>query len=126
MIRVMADKPFTDERGTIQDRLTGVQLDSVTHIHSLKGAVRGNHYHAETKQWTYVLSGVLRVMTRIPGQAPQEDFAHPGTLFLSPANEHHAWEAVEDCEVLVFTEGPRSGANYESDTVRLTDGQRLI
>jgi quercetin dioxygenase-like cupin family protein len=126
MIKVERGEGFFDYRGLIQDLLTDVKLDSVTLIRTNAGSVRGNHFHAETQQWTYVISGGLRVVTRVPGQEEREEFALPGCLFLSPANEHHAWEAVEDCEVLVFTTGPRSGADYESDTIRLLDDQRLL
>jgi quercetin dioxygenase-like cupin family protein len=31
----------------------------------------------------------------------------------------HAWKALGDTVCLVFTRGPRSGADYESDTTRL-------
>jgi quercetin dioxygenase-like cupin family protein len=115
---------FSDSRGTIRDLLVGEQFDSVTLIRSKVGAVRGNHYHAETVQWTYVVSGRLRVVTQVGDSPPVDGIVSDGELMVSPAGECHAWLALEDTEVLVFTRGPRSGANYESDTVRLTE--RLI
>ena len=33
--------------------------------------------------------------------------------------EKHALVGLEDSEMLVFTEGPRGGKEYESDTFRL-------
>jgi hypothetical protein len=33
----------------------------------------------------------------------------------------HAWKALEDTDCLVFTRGPRSGEDYESDTYRLEE-----
>jgi quercetin dioxygenase-like cupin family protein len=48
-----------------------------------------------------------------------EDIHGPGELVIEPAGIPHAWKALQDTLVLVFTRGPRSGEAYESDTVRL-------
>jgi quercetin dioxygenase-like cupin family protein len=109
----MADR-FEDERGVIQDWLG--KVDAVTRITTVAGAVLGNHYHEHTTQWTLLLSGSLvmasgddrRLMTR--GQIVKHD---PGVP--------HAWKAVTDCECLVFTKGPRSGRDFESDVIRLEE-----
>ena len=116
-----------DERGFIKDLLTDVKLDGVTLIHTKEGGVRGNHWHGETIQWTYVTKGALVVTTRLrDGGEIEQGVARAGDLFVSPANEEHAWKALEDTDVLVFTAGPRSGTDYESDTFRLDDADRLI
>jgi quercetin dioxygenase-like cupin family protein len=113
----MADR-FEDHRGVIQDLLGPV--DSVTEIYTRKGAVRGNHIHKETVQWTYIVSGELRV-AHIDDDGKHVQVFGPGSLITEPAEVPHAWEAVLDTVVLVFTKGPRSGENYESDTIRLED-----
>lgn len=114
----MADR-FEDERGVIQDLLGPV--DAVTAIFTKAGHVRGNHYHPRTQQWVYVVAGVL--VTSLSGN---EVTRRRGELFLEPASEPHAWKAQTDCQVLVFTRGPRSGENYESDTIRLPRDQWLL
>ena len=113
----MADR-FEDHRGVIQDLLTE-PLDSVTEIFTRKGAVRGNHTHNETVQWTYVATGVLRSVRLDPSGVKADITFGPGSLIKEPAGWPHAWQAVEDTTVLVFTRGPRSGENYENDTQRL-------
>jgi quercetin dioxygenase-like cupin family protein len=47
----------------------------------------------------------------------------PGGLrmILEPKGVPHAWKALEDTTCLVFTKGPRSGDQYESDTYRLEE-----
>ena len=116
---------FEDDRGVIQDLLAG-PLDSVTEIFTRKGAVRGNHTHNETTQWTYIVGGQLRVVTRAPGgEAFTEDYGHGDRVCEEPGIAH-AWQALEDTTVLVFTRGPRSGANYGSDTQRLAPEDRLL
>jgi dTDP-4-dehydrorhamnose 3,5-epimerase-like enzyme len=114
-----------DERGVIQDLLTE-QLDSVTEIFTRAGAVRGNHAHSETWQWTYVVSGSLRVTERVPGHEPSSRVFGDGALVCDCPGVAHAWQALEDTTVLVFTRGPRSGASYEDDVQRLAPEDRLI
>lgn len=118
----MADR-HEDERGVIQDLLGAV--DAVTEIVTWEGGIRGNHIHAETTQWTYIVDGLLRVAWT------EDDGLHtrqygPGNLITEKAGVPHAWQAVTDCRVLVFTKGPRSGQAYESDTTRLPENARLL
>ena len=120
----MTDR-FEDDRGVIQDLLTE-PLDSVTEIFTRAGAVRGNHVHAETVQYTYVVSGKIRMVHHCKdGFITDEDYG-PGAFVCDEPGDAHAWKAIEDTIVLVFTRGPRSGANYESDTQRLALEDRLL
>jgi dTDP-4-dehydrorhamnose 3,5-epimerase-like enzyme len=121
----MSDR-FEDERGVIQDLLTEA-ITSVTRIDTVAGAVRGNHVHYQTTQWTYIVSGRMRMVTHWPGSSEFYDQDHgPGALLRDDPGYAHAWKALEDTTVLVFTRGPRSGENYESDTVRLKPEDRLL
>ena len=104
--------PFEDERGIIQDLLGPV--DSVTRITTVKGAVRGNHVHHSTVQWTLVLSGTLRMAS----MNEVDRIVGPGQLVRNDPGVAHAWKAIEHSECLVFARGPR-GRDYESDTIRL-------
>jgi quercetin dioxygenase-like cupin family protein len=105
---------FEDGRGVIQDLLI-TPLDAVTQIFTRKGAIRGNHYHQHTTQWTYVVSGRLRMVT----SRGEDHVYEPGEMVCDLPGVAHAWQALEDTTVLVFTRGPRSGVDYESDTERL-------
>ena len=113
-----------DARGIIRDLLAG-PLDMVTEIRTTEGAVRGNHVHQRTAQWAYVVSGSLLVAWT------EDDGVHtrvvgPGDLVHEPPGIPHAWKAASDCVVLVFTRGPRSGQDYESDVTRLPENARLL
>ena len=113
---------FTDERGKIEDLLlfNNPRIDSVVKIISVKGAVRGNHYHKKTNQWTYIIKGKTRVVSKsCPGNHLHDIIAGDGMILYHEAGTAHAFQAIEDTEWLVFTEGPRKGNDYESDTFRL-------
>jgi quercetin dioxygenase-like cupin family protein len=116
---------FADGRGLIEDLLV-TPLDSVTRIVSWAGSIRGNHVHAQTTQWTYVVRGRLRIVTRDEEGLVQDRAYGPGDMACELPGVAHAWEALEDCTCLVFTRGPRSGEGYEGDTVRLAAADRLI
>jgi quercetin dioxygenase-like cupin family protein len=136
----MADR-FEDDRGVIQDlvgeaEVTQVftkngpvslaKVDGVTGIFTRAGSIRGNHVHYQTTQWTYVVSGRLLIATRARGQQRQEKVYTPGEMAQELPGVAHAWGALEDTLALVFTRGPRSGEDYESDTARLSGVDRLL
>lgn len=105
---------FEDERGVINDLFDGEPVN-VTFIQTRAGAIRGNHVHNETIQWTMVLSGRLQIVS-----GPREHEATAGLVVTHYPGEPHAWKAIEDTDCLVFTRGPR-GEDYESDTYRLEE-----
>jgi quercetin dioxygenase-like cupin family protein len=105
---------FMDKRGIIRDLFDGEPVH-VTQITTRKGAVRGNHFHNETTQWTLVTGGLLDIAS---GNA--RIAAGPGEMITHLPGVPHAWKALQDTTCLVFTLGPR-GEDYESDTYRLDE-----
>jgi quercetin dioxygenase-like cupin family protein len=110
---------FGDDRGEIFDLIENESINAITRITIRKGAVRGNHYHKATWQWNYVVSGTMKLVTQMPNEEKQEIILRGGDLAVTEPRERHALVGVDDCDVLVFTKGPRGGKEYESDTFRL-------
>ena len=110
---------FTDHRGAITDIVQHVPFDSATIITCTPGAQRGNHYHKESVQWTYVIAGRLRAWKQDPDGPVTVEEITTGDLLESPANQRHAFEAIEASTLLILTRGPRGGQDYESDTFRV-------
>jgi quercetin dioxygenase-like cupin family protein len=119
MKKIVYQVAFSDHRGNISDLIENENINAITRITITKGAVRGNHYHKATWQWNYVVSGKMKLVARMPDQEPQELILEPGDLAVTDPYEYHALVGLEDCEVLVFTKGPRGGKEYENDTFRL-------
>jgi quercetin dioxygenase-like cupin family protein len=110
---------FQDERGVITDILEHTPFDSVTIITCAKGSMRGNHYHKESLQYAYVLSGRMLALSRTSGNPVESQELVAGDLLESPPLEQHALHALQDSVLLVITRGPRGGKSYEDDTFRV-------
>lgn len=113
---------FSDQRGTITDIFYKRNINHGCIITNEPGAVRGNHYHKHTTQFTYVLSGTLHYYSRpVDSTEPANSVvAGPGSFIISLPMEVHGMQAgKEGCTFIAFAEGPRGGEDYESDTVRV-------
>jgi quercetin dioxygenase-like cupin family protein len=119
-MKVARLKPaFRDRRGAITDILTHVSVDAVTIITCRKGSKRGNHFHKKTIQYTYIVSGRMKYLTRPSGGKLRSRIVGPGCLVESPAKENHAFVALTDSVILSLSSGPRRGFDFEKDTFRL-------
>ena len=110
---------FQDERGVITDILEHTPFDSVTIITCVKGSIRGNHYHKESVQFAYVLSGRMLALSQVSGGPVESQQLSECDLLESPPFERHALHALQDSVLLVITRGPRGGKTYEEDTFRV-------
>lgn len=102
-----------DERGTIKDLIVR-EGASVTFITFKKGAIRGNHYHKETVQYDFILSGKL-----LCAAGNKQERIVAGELITHEAKIPHAYEALEDSEIISICFGKRVGEDYSKDTFKL-------
>lgn len=112
---------FSDQRGNISDIFYGKAINHGCIITNEPDAVRGNHYHNHTTQYTYILSGTLRYYASDLNrtQLVRHD-AVAGDMIISEPREIHAMKAGSDgCVFIAFAEGPRGGEDYEKDTIRV-------
>ncbi len=110
---------YADSRGSITDLISDHEVNAVTIITFVKGAVRANHYHEHTTQWNYILAGEILLVTQFPGAERFERILKKGDFVVTKQNERHALQGLTDAEVLILTKGPRAGTKYENDTFRL-------
>lgn len=113
---------FADDRGEITDIFHLVDINSACLITNTPGAVRANHYHKLTTQFTYILSGSLDYYSKpVDSEEPANVItAGPGDFIISEPNEIHAWRTGPNgCTLIAFAHGPRGGEDYESDTYRV-------
>lgn len=119
MDKIKLTVSFNDNRGQIIDLIQNENINAITIVTFTKGAVRGNHYHKETFQWNYLISGKIKLVSQIPDNDAVEIIMKKGDLVVTGPDERHALVGLEDSELLVLTKGPRGGKEYERDTFRL-------
>ena len=112
---------FEDERGIISDIFYKENINHVAIISSKKESVRGNHWHKFTIQHTLVTKGKMEYWYKPvdSDEKPKSLILNEGDMISTPPNQIHALLAVSDNETMIFTEGPRGGADYENDTFRV-------
>ncbi len=124
MNKIELDLAHSDSRGTIQDLLTGIDINAVTIVTFVPGAIRGNHYHKKTIQWNYCLEGEIRYVAQSINGTREECVLKKGDFVVTKENESHALQGITESKLLVLAKGPRAGEAYEDDTYRLSE--RLI
>lgn len=110
---------FSDERGDIFD-LVEEKVGHVGFITFKKGAVRANHYHIQSVQFSYIVSGTIMLRTSATdGSDVREYELTEGTLTRIPPMLVHTYTAQTDATMLDMTTLSRNDDGYEKDTVRI-------
>lgn len=111
---------FKDVRGSIMDIFVNEPYQHCVIIYSNKGAVRGSHYHKNSVQADFMLSGRMMAYARKKGSKKIEKFVvSANDVTHWEKGEAHEFIALEKCAFISFVNGPRGGNEYESDTYRL-------
>lgn len=113
---------FTDARGSIFD-IVEKQISHVGLITSTVGAVRGNHYHKTSTQFSYIVKGKFKFITSdIDGSNRVETILEEGDYSEIPPGVVHTYVALTDGAVFLdMTTLARGEKGYEDDTVRVND-----
>ncbi len=109
----------SDKRGTIADILNE-DVGHVGLITTTKGTVRGNHYHMQSTQYSYILSGKFQVALARHDDPSNVETAimYPGDLITIEPYTVHSFKALEDAVMIDIISQSREGHNYEKDVVK--------
>jgi quercetin dioxygenase-like cupin family protein len=111
---------FQDDRGTIRDIFPHDAPDCITLIVSAPHAMRGNHVHARSHQYVFVITGQMWVYSQIPGALVERCLLGCGDLLMHAPGEAHAYVATDSgVTFLAMADGLRKGEAYETDTERV-------
>jgi dTDP-4-dehydrorhamnose 3,5-epimerase-like enzyme len=111
-----------DDRGAIVDIFYKEEVNHVNSITSIKGALRGDHYHKKTTQHILMVSGSMEYWHKsVESNEPAEHIVvKKGDMVTTPPYEVHALRILEDdTEFITFSSGLRGGQDYEADTFRV-------
>ena len=92
-------------------------------LYMKKGHKCSLQYHNKKVETIYVLSGKVNLFykTNEKSKNIKKVLLKKRDLAVCKELEPHALQAVSDCEIMVFTKGPRQGKEYENDTFRLVN-----
>ena len=100
-----------DSRGYILDIFVQEPKDHCTIVTFKKNAVRGNHFHKKSTQYSFILEGKLNMYTsRINKKSQLKNKIKKKIVKENDLIIH---------KLLAFADGTRGGKNYEKDTFRL-------
>ena len=68
MKKITLQEVFKDERGRIDTIFAGKPWKEINKFSSMKGAVRGNHYHKKTEELIFIMDGKIKVVIKMSRQ----------------------------------------------------------
>ncbi len=109
----------SDERGSISD-LLNEKINHVGLITTSIGSVRGNHYHKESIQYSYILSGKFEVLVAEANNMKKTEkiVLNAGEIIILSAGVVHSFRALEDSTMIDMISISREGTGYEDDVVK--------
>jgi len=88
---------FGDDRGKILGISRLKKWKEINYIDSLKGTIRGNHYHKKTLEGFFIIKGKIKVtLMDIKSKLVKEFLVSDGDLFLVRPNTLHTFEVLKD------------------------------
>ena len=121
---IKLDIAYEDERGIILDIFESEPKEHGSLITFNKGSRRANHFHKESTQYLFLISGNLIMRS---GEVDddgnfkdkiKQDIIKPHMLVTHKPYEAHAFEASENSTILALR-ADSGGKNYEKDVYRL-------
>jgi len=109
-----------DERGIISD-LLNEKINHVGIISTEMEAIRGDHYHKSSIQYSYILSGKFEVLIANANNPNnfKKIILSAGELITIPPNVIHTFKAIERAVMVDMISISREGKGYENDVVRV-------
>ena len=116
---------FEDRRGKIIDVFVNSPKEHCLIVTFTKGAVRGNHFHKKSTQFSFVLSGELDYyFAKVDKKSGKLKKIIKKTVKKNTFNTHkpyeaHAFKSKKKSVLVAISCGIRGGSRYEKDTFRL-------
>lgn len=109
---------FEDQRGTFTGVTHSRRWEEINHVESVKGSVRGNHYHKSTVEGFYILAGDIEVsLTDLRSGSRRRFRVGAGDFFVVEPETLHTFEVLEDARWMNMLSSTMS--NRDQDIHRL-------
>ncbi len=106
---------YLDQRGLISNYYFDEKINMIGTVSSVKGSIRGNHYHPIQTQKCLLTSGSYISVTKDLNDETsvvETRYIKPGELSIIPPNVAHTMIFLEDSELLNLVTGDREHQNY--------------
>ena len=118
---------FVDKRGKIADIFVNSPKDHCSYVTFNRKAIRGNHYHKKSTQYSLIIDGKLELyystINKINNRLGKINkvIVKKNTLITHEPYDAHAFREIGNGKAVIFAFscGLRGGEEYESDTYRL-------
>jgi len=108
-------KPYfehTDARGVISGIVQNDICREINYITSKKGVIRGNHFHKNTAERFFIISGIVAVAVESMKTKKKTKFmAKAGDIFTIEPYEHHTFKVMKDASWINMLSKPINAAN---------------
>lgn len=114
-----------DSRGYILDIFVKDPKDHCTIVTFNKNAIRGNHFHKKSTQYSFILEGKLLMLTSKVNNMGKfknkikKKIVKKNDLIIHKPFEFHVFKALKKSKMLAFADGIRGGKNYQKDTFKI-------
>ena len=89
---------FDDARGRMLGVTNDGQWEEINYVETAAGCIRGGHYHRDTRELFLLISGTIKVRTRVIDRPTvQEHTLTAGSIFVVEPGEAHWFETVTPC-----------------------------
>ena len=113
-VEIGADE-FIDNRGIISNYYIDDTINMIGYVESVKGSIRGNHYHPIQTQKCLLIKGKYISVTKDlldPNSVTETRLIREGDLSTIPPNVAHTMVFIEDSIFLNLVNGEREHKNY--------------
>ena len=111
--RLKCEFEFVDDRGSLV-QLAHNGYEQINVLYTKKGVLRGGHYHKDTKEVFYIISGAVQVELKNGTEYVDETFAK-GDFFLIQPYTIHSMSFLEDTTMVAMYEHAVERKNGEKD-----------
>jgi dTDP-4-dehydrorhamnose reductase len=99
-----------DNRGKLLGIFQGLEWQEINYIESIKGSIRGNHYHKETREGFFLIDGKIRVTIFDMSKNSKRTFvAKKGDAMVINPSITHTFEMLEDSKWINMLSKPFDG-----------------
>jgi dTDP-4-dehydrorhamnose reductase len=101
---------FADSRGSLTGILQDQKWEEINYIESVKGSIRGNHYHKETKEAFFIIEGEIKIsLIDIINNSKRTFISKKGDILIVNPYILHTFEVLKDSKWINMLSKPLKG-----------------